>query len=125
DVGKEAAEGRAADPERLGGLAARVREPFDIRCLAHDHARSRRSRDWTGVQPERGSGQGWGVAARFLGAPFLAPARHPYTVHESTDVSAPGCICVPLSIRLSSCTRTRLSAAVWSAFHADAAAELV
>ena len=44
DVREQAAESGAADAERLGGLAARVGESFDVARLAHDHPRPRGGR---------------------------------------------------------------------------------
>ena len=50
DVGEDASEkGRAADAERFGGLAARVGEPLDARCLPDDRRRLSRWRRCSGA----------------------------------------------------------------------------
>ncbi len=95
DVREQAAEGRAADAKRLGGLAAGVGEPFHLARFAHHHPRWRRRR-----RRRRTSGpvSRSETAARFVRAALLAAAGHVYNVHELWDDSAPRCICVTPAI---------------------------
>src|SRR5437899_4642313 len=71
DVREQAAEGRAADAERLGGLAAGVGEPFHLGRFAHHHPRRRRRlRRTSGLVSQSET------AARFVGAASLSAAGH-------------------------------------------------
>jgi len=98
-------EGRAAHPERRRRLAAGVGESFHMACLAQDNAprirgyrRLARAGGLFRPLGQLGRPGRWDVAARSLGAPLLAATRHPYSVHESWDASAPWCICVSPAI---------------------------
>ena len=69
DERQKPGESRAADPERLGGLTAGIREPLDPARLADG---------WSWVSGS--SRRGLGVALQLL--PPALTARHPYSVQK-------------------------------------------
>lgn len=83
DVREQPSQGREADSERLGCLAASVREPLDLTSLAYHHSRrsDRRAFDWSRRLVCRLE-----MAARLVGAALLAAARHAVQAYTNSGM---------------------------------------